>query len=625
MKKISTFMATMLIAGVAFGQSQRLVLVEEFTGETCPPCAAQNPGFDAIMDANTAKGISIKYQNNIPSAGPNFWPYNMADVNARATFLGATGNNSYSPHGYMDGNLFDDVIGNFTASMLNSQYLVTSPFDVTVTHTLSPLEDSVYTHTVVRATQAITGNMSLRVVVVESEIFGYTSPNGEDHYKNVMRKMLPDQNGTSLPATWAVGDSVVVDLAWKIAASTTSYPGPVPAMLRVISFVQDNTSKAIHQTGASQRLVQIDPALLAVTNVPTINCTNPTPTIEIENAGLVTLTSLDIEYKIDANPAQTYNWTGSLAQGASTTVVLPAITVPNGGHTFTVTLTNPNGLTDQVPSNSTTAFSIGGAPVPVSNISQAFTTTTFPPVNWIRENPDNGPTWTRVAAGFNGAGSAKIDYYNSTAGNVDILDILEELNLSNASNASLTFDVAHRQYSAQYSDVLAIDASTDCGQTWNTVWTKSGAALATVTGYLTTAFTPTAAQWRNETVSLNSLLGSAQVLLRIRAVSDYGNNGYVDNVNVTITTGVTDAAIENSLSIFPNPAKDLVSVTAQLNKADDVTITIYDVTGRVIYTNELNNVTTINSKIDVNAFAKGTYILEVSTTEENIVRKIVVE
>lgn len=184
MKKISTLMATMLVAGVAFGQSQRLVLVEEFTGETCPPCAAQNPGFNALMDANSAKGISIKYQNDIPSAGPNFWPYNTVDVDARASFLGATGTNSYSPHGYMDGNLFDDVIGNFSASLLNTQYAVTSPFDVTVTHTLSALEDSVYTHTVVRATQAVSGNLSLRVVVVESEIFGYTSPNGENEYSN---------------------------------------------------------------------------------------------------------------------------------------------------------------------------------------------------------------------------------------------------------------------------------------------------------------------------------------------------------------------------------------------------------------------------------------------------------
>lgn len=625
MKKISTLMATMLMAGVAFGQSQRLVLVEEFTGETCPPCASQNPGFNALMDANSTKGISIKYQNDIPSAGPNFWPYNTADVDDRAAFLGATGNNSYSPHGYMDGNLFDDVIGNFSAALLNNQYAVSSPFDVIVTHTLSALEDSVYTHTVVRATQAVSGNMSLRVVVVESEVFGYTSPNGESEYSNVMRKMLPDQNGTALPASWNVGDSVVVDLAWKIAASPTSYPGPVPAMLRVISFVQDNTTKEIHQTGASQRLVQMDPALLAVTNIPTINCTNPTPTVEIENAGLVTLTSLDIEYKIDANPAQTYNWTGSLAQGASTTVTLPTLTIPSGGHTLTITLANPNGVPDQVPSNSVASYAVGGSPVIVAGIVQAFATTTFPPVNWLRENPDNGYTWTRAAAGFNGTGSAKMDFYNSTAGNVDNLNILEGLDLTSATNASLTFDVAHRQYSAAYSDVLSIDVSTDCGQTWNNAWTKTGAALATVTGYTTAAFTPTAAQWRNETVSLNSYLGASQVIVRISALSDYGNNCYVDNVNVTVTTGVNDAAIENSLSIFPNPANDVVTVSATLTKVDDVTITIYDVTGRVIYSNELSDVATINNKIDVSTFAKGTYVLEVSTTEENIVRKIVVE
>ena len=72
MKKLYTLLTVLLITGMSFGQTARLVLLEEFTGETCGPCAAYNPGMNAILDANAATVISLKYQNNIPSTGPNF-------------------------------------------------------------------------------------------------------------------------------------------------------------------------------------------------------------------------------------------------------------------------------------------------------------------------------------------------------------------------------------------------------------------------------------------------------------------------------------------------------------------------------------------------------------------------
>jgi len=77
-----------------------MVLVEEFTGETCGPCASQNPAFNAILNASSS-AISLKYQNNIPSTGPNFYTYNTTDVGNRTSFYA----NNYSPHVFMDGNV----------------------------------------------------------------------------------------------------------------------------------------------------------------------------------------------------------------------------------------------------------------------------------------------------------------------------------------------------------------------------------------------------------------------------------------------------------------------------------------------------------------------------------------
>lgn len=620
MKKIYSLLIAAIFSTAAFAQSQRFVLVEEFTGETCPPCASQNPGFNAIMNANATKGIALKYQNNIPSTGPNFYLYNTSDIATRTTYYA----NTYSPHGFLDGNVWNDVIGYFTPTMLNNRYAVTSPFTISVSHTLSPNEDSIYTHTTITCTQAYSAtSLKLHVAVAEAAVYGYTSPNGENSYENVMRKMLPDANGTTLPATWNLGDSYTYDLAWKIAASPTSYPGPVPIQLRVISFIQNVSTKEVLQTGIDNTLISLDPAVTNVTNYPSINCTGSVaPDVEITNVGPTTLTSADIQYALDANPAQTYNWTGSLAQGASATITLPSTPLSSGSHTLTITITNPNGGTDQVPQNSTMVISFA-VPGSVQNIVQNFASTTFPPSGgWVVENPDAGYTWTRSTASHNGGtGSAKMDFYNSTAGNIDILDVAVGLDLSTAPNPAISFDVAHRQYSAAEVDILKVDVSTNCGSSWTTIWSKSGATLASVTGYQTSAFTPTNTQWRLENVSLAAYTGQPQVLVRFHATSDYGNNCYVDNVNISYALALNTSELDNSVTIFPNPANNVLVINNANTTVKNAVIT--DMLGAEVWSS--NVLATGNTTIDVSDFAPGIYFVKINADGATAVKKIVVE
>ncbi|PKR82249.1 hypothetical protein CW751_02645 [Brumimicrobium salinarum] len=85
------------------------------------------------------------------------------------------------------------------------------------------------------------------------------------------------------------------------------------------------------------------------------------PTIELTNVGSATLTGAVISYDW-GGAVQTYNWSGSLATGQSETVVIPSVTLASGSYTFNVSVANPNGYTDENPSNDaqTTYFSIIG-------------------------------------------------------------------------------------------------------------------------------------------------------------------------------------------------------------------------------------------------------------------------
>lgn len=266
--------------------------------------------------------------------------------------------------------------------------------------------------------------------------------------------------------------------------------------------------------------------------------TSITPQVTIKNNGTNTLTSATILYRIDNGANQNYSWTGSLATGASTAVTLPALSTTSGNHTFYARITAPNGNTDGNTGNDSlnSAFSVIAAlGLP---LTQGFEGT-FVPAGWTRENPDNQTTWAKASTGMNSAASAFMDNFDyNGAGQLDYL-VSSPFSLSGLTSATLTFDVAYARYSAQYSDGMRVEVSTDCGNTWTSVYNKSGSTLATVADN-TNEFTPTAAnQWRNETVDLSSYTGSASVRVRFVGVAGYGNNVYLDNI--LISSGVVAA------------------------------------------------------------------------------------
>ena len=64
-KKYLPLSFLLFIAGSIFSQSQRLVLAEEFTQASCQPCGIANPAFNALLQKNSSKIISIKYQTTV--------------------------------------------------------------------------------------------------------------------------------------------------------------------------------------------------------------------------------------------------------------------------------------------------------------------------------------------------------------------------------------------------------------------------------------------------------------------------------------------------------------------------------------------------------------------------------
>jgi hypothetical protein len=377
------------------------------------------------------------------------------------------------------------------------------------------------------------------------------------------------------------------------------------------------------------------------------NCNNSvTPKITLNNAGSTAITSATILYRMDALATQTLNWTGSLASATSTVLTLNTYSgLSNAAHTFSATVINPNGTADGNSANNslTSTFTVISAPAGAAlPFVERFDGVTFPPTGWVETNTnvlDAAYSWTRLA---NTTGipvvptttaCAKMDNF---AGNIDIVgqkDALRTpaLSLSSAnSSVRVVFDRSHRRYSNTDIDSLNIYISTDCGGTWTRLYTKGGTQLATVTGTLTTAYTPTSnAQWARDSVSLSAYVGQPSVYLKFESRSGWGNNLYLDNINVSNLTTAGIESIEQSLpvlDVFPNPNAGVFSVNiSNVNKDANVTINVLNAMGQVM-SSPLNFKGSANGVHSVNLshLSNGVYFITIQSDSDKLVTKKIV-
>lgn len=248
MKKITLFLLS-VIGFSAFGQTQRTVLLEEFTQASCGPCAQANPSFNKTLTANESKAVSIKYQTSWPGVDP-MNAQNKTDVATRVTYYGVQG----VPDVSMDGGATDSP-GNFTTAAITKEYGVASPFSLKVTQEINKAKDSIFIEIDMEAAKDFTttaGSFYLRVALIEKTIIFTQAPgsNGEKEFYSVMRKMYPSAKGTELDPKWTKAQSKHV--SFKVPIPTYIYN---KAQLGVVAFLQTDNDKVVQQAAKSVSIV----------------------------------------------------------------------------------------------------------------------------------------------------------------------------------------------------------------------------------------------------------------------------------------------------------------------------------------------------------------------------------
>lgn len=402
----------------------------------------------------------------------------------------------------------------------------------------------------------------------------------------------------------------------------------VDQVARMESALVAYRSSLLTSTGCQAPIIyNLDAQLKSVNQPAQRVCTNPfTPVITVKNRGSQTLTSLTIITVLDNTTVATYPWTGSLAQSDTVSVSLNAVTAPAGSHTLKIYVSNPDNGTDQNTVNDSLTINFQYND-PVTAITESFEGNVFPPASWDIVNPDQGITWQK-ATGIAKTGNASVVIDNldySSVGQQDYLR-LPDVVLTGVDSAFFSFQVAAATFTDVGTannnwDTLEVLVSTDCGQTYTSLYKKWGASLVTHAGALTTAFVPAANEWRKDSVNISNYIGAGKLLLAFRNTTGNENNIYIDDVNLRTVT-VNPNLKSRGFLVTPSPTNGIVVVQFYPQPTSIKGIQIFNMNGQKVaeaIPGAQSNYYTLN----ITHCAAGAYIVRVVMGSDVLVKKII--
>ena len=250
--------------------------------------------------------------------------------------------------------------------------------------------------------------------------------------------------------------------------------------------------------------------------------------------------------------ATSYAWSFPGGTPATSTATNPTVTYATAG-TYNVELIATNTAGSNTATQTALINVTSGQAIP---FTEGFVSTSFPYANWTNVDLQSNGGWAQnTFAGNNPTNGNSVVFNNFDIDDRGFNDFftLPKLNLTSVVSANLTFDVAYAPFDAVNFDSLEVLVSTDCGLTYSQVYLKTGNSTLATSAAITTIFTPSANEWRTETVDLSAYISSSNLELVFKNHSGFGNRLFIDNINISGVPGTSPTAsfTQNSTSICP--------------------------------------------------------------------------
>ena len=211
---------------------------------------------------------------------------------------------------------------------------------------------------------------------------------------------------------------------------------------------------------------------------------------------------------------------------------------------------------------------------------------------WDVFNSSTNNAWTiESTTAYTGAKCAKLMNFGQGTANIDDLTS-SQIDLSSipaTGTVTLSFRYAYRKVLSANYEYFKVFISGDCGTDWIQRKTIQGNQLSALTS--TTSWKPSAqTDWVTvHMTNVTSNYFTDKFRVRFRFEGEGGNNIYLDDINLydgspsnEIVTGIMEQVFLSQLEMYPNPSDEELNVSFNLPSADDLTISIVDLSGKSV-------------------------------------------
>lgn len=331
-----------------------------------------------------------------------------------------------------------------------------------------------------------------------------------------------------------------------------------------------------------------------------------------------TVTFTDISY----NGVNQREWTfqGGDITNSTDSVVQVVYNTPGK---YNVSLSSGDGVTTLNTSESEYIIVMEN-PGSVAGFNESFEAVSLIDTRWIIENSEMPINWERIDYGYNSDHSFYVNNFDGNKG-LNYAFHSTPIDASAISQIKIFFDYSFARTSTGNSDLLKVQISNDCGETWATRRSLAALSLNTVSDTIASPFFPSNdADWEEEEVTVGtSSYMVDNLMLRFLFESDEGNNVYIDNIRIssTETVGLMDQS-KDELQMYPNPTENKLNL-ALTQAYTNGRLEIYDVYGKLIKSENLTS--ELSQSLELN-LAGGQYSVRFISSKGDIssIKKLIV-
>ncbi|MES2512824.1 MAG: Omp28-related outer membrane protein [Bacteroidota bacterium] len=441
------------------------------------------------------------------------------------------------------------------------------------------------------ANSPVTSN-SITVMLLEDKVLGiqsnYGTPgpwnaanynaDGTYNHNHVLRKGLTAGNfGITIPVTTS-GTTFSTTGTYTIPATFGATGKTTPCLLgniELAAFVTQTNSLTINGAYGPITIANIansrDAAVSNLVADAEVCAGNLQPMkFNLTNNGSTNMTSAAISYSVSGGSVMNYNFAGNLAPFTQTVIILPAYSFPaQASNALNIAITGVNGSTDQDASNDVAVKTI--------------------------------PLTTKIA---NTPATMSMIFKSDQYGSELSWEVLEEVSGTVVASGGPYADLGAAGTTVQ----PAVTFAANPNMCYKTVITDSYGDGYNA-GYGVGGYTITSG---GTNVYTSSAAFAAQDLKLWRTAS---------------VTGLTQlsSSVAN-VSVYPSPAKNAASLSLDLVQNENISISVVNAVGQIVYTESLNNLQAGNHVVNFNTenWASGIYNINISTNDGTTNRKLVI-